>query len=637
MGFSELLRHYEEADLLRFTTAGSVDDGKSTLMGRLLHDTNSIHEDQLSSVRKVSRARGQELDLSYFTDGLKAEREQGITIDVAYRHFSTPRRRFIMADTPGHEQYTRNMVTGASTADLALILVDARKGLLTQSKRHGFIASLLGMQHMVVAVNKMDLVDYRQEVFDRISRQYSDFAAKLTTRDLVFIPICALHGDNVVEFSPKMPWYGGPTLLSHLETVHISSDRNLIDFRFPVQYVLRPNAEFRGYAGQVVGGVVRVGDAVVALPSGKGSRVKRIVTADGDLAYAFTPQSVTLCLEDEIDVSRGDMLVHPANRPRVESEVEAMLVWMDMTPLQLGKSYLIKHTTQLVRGEVASLRYRIDPSDLHRRPAAELQMNDIGRCELRLQRPLLCDEYAHNRRTGNLILIDPVTNNTAGAGMIIARALHRGEPESAPGSTALRHITVQSGHVAAEDRATLLGQRPVTLWLTGLSGSGKTALSYAVEKRLVESGHAACVLDGDNIRDNLNKDLGFSPADRKENIRRVAEVARLFNDAGLTVIAAFISPCCEDRYDAARIIGAERFIEVFVDAPLDVCERRDAKGLYRKARTGEIREFTGVSAPYEPPEHPQLHVRTDVLCIDEEVELVVQCLRSRGVLTPEPT
>jgi bifunctional enzyme CysN/CysC len=630
--FSELLHRYEEVDLLRFTTVGSVDDGKSTLIGRLLHDTKSIYEDQLSSVRKVSRGGGKELDLSYFTDGLKAEREQGITIDVAYRHFSTPRRRFIIADTPGHEQYTRNMVTGASTADLAVILVDARKGLVAQSKRHGFIASLLGVQHMVVAVNKMDLVDYRQEVFDQTSREYSEFAAKLTTPDLVFIPISALKGDNVVEFSPNMPWYGGPTLLSHLETVHIGSDRNLIDFRFPVQYVLRPNTEFRGYSGQVVGGVVRVGDAVVALPSGKGSRVKRIVTADGDLAYAFAPQSVTLCLEDEIDLGRGDMLVHPANRPRVESEVEAMLVWMDIAPLQLGKTYLIKHTTQLVRGEVASLHYRIDPSDLHRRLAAELQMNDIGRCELRLHRPLLYDEYARNRRTGNLILIDPLTNNTAGAGMIIDRALHRGEPESTP----VRHITVQSGHVAAEDRAKLLGQRPATLWLTGLSGSGKTALAYAVEKRLVESGHAACVLDGDNIRDSLNKDLGFCPADRKENIRRVAEVARLFNDAGLIVVVAFISPYREDRDDGARVIGTERFIEVFVDAPLDVCEERDAKGLYRKARTGEIKEFTGVSAPYEPPVRPQLHVRTDVLSIDEEVELVVQCLRSRGILTTKP-
>ncbi len=630
--FDDLLHQVQHADLLRFTTAGSVDDGKSTLIGRLLHDAKGIYEDQLAAVQQASRKSGQEdIDFALLTDGLKAEREQRITIDVAYRHFSTPRRRFIIADTPGHEQYTRNMVTGASTANLAIILIDARAGVLTQSKRHGFIASLLGIPHIMVAVNKMDLVDFRQDVFERIRAEYSEYAARFRTRDLTFIPISALLGDNVVQRSARMPWYDGPTLLNHLETVHIAGDNNLIDLRFPVQHVLRPHGDFRGYCGTVASGILRVGDEVAVLPAGTVTRVSRIIGPNGDLPRAFPPQSVTVCLADEVEAGRGAMLAHPANVPWVANEVEAMVIWMHDEPLRRDVPYLIKHTTQTVRGQVAELNYRIDPNTLHRQPAETLGLNEIGRLRLKLFNPLFCDEYERNRQTGGFIVIDPIHHFTVAAGLIIDRTHGYGVPQV----TKSRNLVKHTGHVTPADRAGLLKQTPATLWLTGLSGSGKSTIAYALEQRLIAAGHACVVLDGDNIRHGLNRNLGFSPEDRQENIRRIAEVAKLFNDAGLIVITAFISPYRADRANAKTIIGDDRFVEVLVDAPLDACEARDVKGLYAKARAGQIPEFTGISAPYEAPETPDLRLDTVHNDVDALVEALWDGLAGRGCFAGE--
>lgn len=618
-----------EPDLLRFTTAGSVDDGKSTLIGRLLHDADALYEDHVEALKKRAGGRGDEFDFSLITDGLKAEREQGITIDVAYRYFATAKRRFIIADTPGHEQYTRNMATGASTADLAVTLIDARLGVLTQSKRHAFISSLLGVPRVVVAVNKMDLVDFDRGVYQRIKDEYSDFAARLGFSGLAFIPVSALLGDNVVHRSGNMPWFEGEPLLTYLENVYVGGDRNLIDFRFPVQRVVRPDQDFRGYSGQIASGVVRPGDEVAVLPSGKRSKVTRIVTYDGDLAYAFAPLCVTLCLEDDIDVSRGDMIVHPKNLPQVERSVEAMVVWMNDQPLEVGRTYMVKHGSAVVKGSCADIQYRVDPNTLHREDGKGLGLNDIGRARFTLFKPLFVDEYRRNRQTGGFILIDPLTNVTVGAAMVIARARPDQVSRQAATETASRDISWQPGKVAAEDRARLLRQRAATIWLTGLSGSGKTTIAAELEKRLIEAGHACFVLDGDNIRHGLNRDLGFSPNDRKENIRRVAEVAKLFNDAGLFVITAFISPYREDRGIAREIVGADRFIEVYLSAGIDVCEQRDPKGLYAKARAGQIAEFTGVSAPYEPPAAPDVTIDTGVSGVAESVAALFDFLSDR--------
>ena len=629
MNADSLLQQVQQADLLRFTTAGSVDDGKSTLIGRLLHDAKGIYEDQLASVQQASRKSGQQdIDFALVTDGLKSEREQRITIDVAYRHFSTPRRRFIIADTPGHEQYTRNMVTGASTANLAIILIDAQHGVLTQSKRHGFIASLLGIPHIVVAVNKMDLVGYSQQVYEQIRAEYSEYSARFRARDLTFIPISALQGDNVVTRSARMPWYAGSPLLTHLETVHIASDNNLIDLRFPVQYVLRPDAGFRGYAGTVASGVMRVGDEVAVLPAGTITRVSRILGPDGDIAHACPLQAVTVCLEDEVDVSRGDMLAHPANLPWVANELEALVIWMHEDPLRQDHPYLIKQACRTVRGQCTELKFRIDPNTLHRQPASTLGLNEIGRLRLQMFNPLLCDEYERNRQTGNFIIIDPVSNFTVAAGIVIDRIHHYEAPQV---KKAASHITRHQGTVGEADRAALLRQRPVTLWLTGLSGSGKSTLAYALEARLIATGHACVVLDGDNIRHGLNRDLGFSPADRQENIRRVAEVAKLFNEAGLIVITAFISPYTRDRQQAREIIGQQQFAELFIDAPLETCEARDPKGLYAKARAGQLPAFTGISAPYEPPLQPELHLDSAGKSIDALQDEVWGYLETQGV------
>jgi bifunctional enzyme CysN/CysC len=610
-----------ERDLLRFVTAGSVDDGKSTLIGRLLHDAGAVYEDHLQALRKKAGLEGKTVDLSLLTDGLKAEREQGITIDVAYRYFETPKRRFIVADTPGHEQYTRNMATGASTADLAVILIDATLGVLTQSRRHGFIASLLGVPRAVLAVNKMDLVGFDEAAFDAIRAEYEQFAQRLGFTELRCIPMSAVDGDNVVKRSARMPWYDGPALLSYLEDVYVAGQANLIDFRFPIQRVVRPDATFRGYSGTVASGVARPGEEVVVLPSGRRTRIERIVSLTGDLPYCHPPQAVTLTLADDVDASRGDMLAHPGNVPSAMRSLEAMMVWMAAEPLAPGREYLVKHTTRTVKASCAAIAYRVDPQGLRQVRAERLELNDIGRVTFTAFSPLYVDEYRHNRSTGSFIVIDPATSDTVGAGMIIARHAAHARAEATPVSGS---IAPEVGHVTPAQREALLGQRAVTVWLTGLSGSGKSTLAKALERRLMELGRPCYVLDGDNLRAGLNRDLGFSPEDRTENIRRAAEVARLMNDAGLVVVTAFISPYAEDRERARAIVGAERFLEVHLAADLATCERRDPKGLYRKARSGALPEFTGVSAPYEAPQSPDMSLDTGVLSVEAAVALLVE-------------
>jgi bifunctional enzyme CysN/CysC len=621
-----MLRQSRESELLRFTTAGSVDDGKSTLIGRMLHDSKSIYSDHLDAVHRDSKKLGrEEIDYALLTDGLKAEREQGITIDVAFRYFSTPKRRFIIADTPGHEQYTRNMATGASTADLAVVLIDARYGILTQSRRHCFISSLLRIPHVVVAVNKMDLVDWSEDVYEKIKADFIDFARKLNINDLSFIPISALKGDNVVNKSNNMPWYDGAPLLSFLENVYIDSGRNLIDFRFPVQYVNRPNHEFRGYCGTVASGVVRKGDKITVHPSRKETRIESIVTMDGEIPEAFSGMSVTLTLEDEIDISRGNMLTHVNNLPDTGQDLEAMLVWMNEEKMSLDRHYLIKHCTQTVRATIADLMYKIDPNTLHRQDSDGLELNEIGRVKISMLKSIAYDEYSKNRNTGNFIVIDTISNTTVAAGMIIRRSSgHRSAAlDSTPKS---QNISWHESMVTQNQRMELLGQKPVTLWFTGLSASGKSTIGFALENELMNLGRACYVLDGDNIRHGINRDLGFSPGDRKENIRRIAEIAKLMNDAGLIVITAFISPYREDRDAARKIIGNDNFIEVYVDTPIDECRKRDPKGLYKKADSGEIPDFTGVNSPYEHPLKPELHVRTDKQDVEEIQQQILAML-----------
>ncbi len=618
------LAQHERKDLLRFLTCGSVDDGKSTLIGRLLYDSKLIYEDQLEAIKKDSVRHGTtdtEFDPALLTDGLKAEREQGITIDVAYRYFSTAKRKFIIADTPGHEQYTRNMATGASTCDLAIILIDARHGVLTQTRRHSFIASLLGIKHIIVAVNKMDLVGYSQEVFERVVRDYTDFAARLELSDVRFLPMAALHGDNVVHQSEHMPWYTGSPLMHLLEQVYIASDANLIDLRFPVQYVNRPNPDFRGFCGTVASGIVRPGDEVMVFPSRKTSRVKAIHTFEGEVEQAMPPLAVTLTLEDEIDVSRGDMLVHPNNVPLIATHFEAMLVWMAEEPMQPGRQYFLKQTTTMTPGVISDVRYRIDVNTLRREDATQLALNEIGRCAIALEKPIACDPYRKNRTSGAFVVIDRLTNNTVGAGMII----DRNQPvESRP------HDPIDSiDPTDPMDRERALQQRALTVWLTGLSGSGKSSIAERLERRLHTQGFHTCRLDGDTLRLGLNRDLAFSKADRAENIRRIAEVARLFNRAGLIVLVPVIAPFQTDRQHAAEIIGADRYFEVYVDTPLEVCEQRDVKGLYQKARAGEIPDFTGVSSPYEPPPAPALRLTTVGRTVEESADLVLRAIAAR--------
>ena len=635
------LAQHERKDLLRFLTCGSVDDGKSTLIGRLLYDSKMIYEDQLEAIKKDSVRHGTtdtEFDPALLTDGLKAEREQGITIDVAYRYFSTAKRKFIIADTPGHEQYTRNMATGASTCDLAIILIDARYGVLTQTRRHSFIASLLGIKHLIVAVNKMDLVDYSQEVFERIVTDYTDFAARLELGDVRFLPMAALHGDNVVRPSAQMPWYTGSPLMHLLEEVYIASDANLIDFRFPVQYVNRPNPDFRGFCGTVASGIVRPGDEVMVFPSRKTSQVKAIHTFEGELEQAMPPLAITLTLADEIDVSRGDMLVHPNNVPLIATHFEAMLVWMAEEPLQSGKQYFLKQTTTMTPGVITEVRYRIDVNTLHREDTTQLALNEIGRCAFALEKPIACDPYRKNRASGAFVVIDRLTNNTVGAGMIIDRNRSVGsvgslgplspdptDPTDPTDST----IRAETGLIAVAEREQALQQHALTVWLTGLSGSGKSSVAERLEQRLHTEGFHTYRLDGDNLRLGLNRDLAFSEADRAENIRRIAEVARLFNQAGLIVLVPVIAPFQTDRQHAAEVIGADRLFEVYVDTPLEVCEERDVKGLYQKARAGEIADFTGISSPYEPPPTPALRLTTVGHTVEESADAVFRAIAAR--------
>ena len=629
------LTQHERKELLRFITCGSVDDGKSTLIGRLFYESKMIYEDQLAAIRKdTSRygTTGEDVDLALFTDGLEDERQQGITIDVAYRYFSTDRRKFIIADTPGHEQYTRNMATGASTADLAIILVDARHGVLPQTKRHSFIVSLLGIKHIVVAINKMDIVDYDQTVFERIKADYIDFASRLELPDVHFMPISALRGDNVVTNSPNMPWYSGPPLMTLLETVYIGSDRNLEDFRFPVQVVLRPNLDYRGFAGTIASGIIRRGDEIMSLPSRKKSRVKSIVTFDGELEEAFAPQSVTLTLEDEIDSSRGDMFVRPGNVPKVDQRFEAMVVWMAEEPLVPGRQYLFKQTSKVVPGAVSTLGYRVDVNTLHRQPAPTLALNEIGRCSVTLTSPIAHDAYRRNRTTGGFIMIDRLTSATVAAGMILDREAeetagdHWGDSESA------EHLHAEKSGVTPTEREARFGQKPVTVLLTGLTGSGKSTIARALERTLFDRGRGVVVLDGQNMRLGISKDLGFTTADRSENLRRSAEVARLFNDAGLLCIAAFVAPDEAVRRKVADRVGSDRFFVVHLAAPVEVCRTRDTEGHYALADRGELTDFPGVSAAYEAPVQPDLVLPTHEWPVSRCVDAVVKLLESRGTI-----
>jgi bifunctional enzyme CysN/CysC len=623
-----------QVDLLRFTTAGSVDDGKSTLIGRLLYDTKNIFDDQLEAVERASRHRGEGyVNLALLTDGLRAEREQNITIDVAYRYFSTPKRKFIIADTPGHEQYTRNMVTGASSAELAIILVDARKGVQTQSRRHGFIASLLGIPHLVVAVNKMDLVGFAEDVFERVRQEFSDFAARLATDDVTFIPVSALLGDNVVGRSSSMPWYDGPSLLHHLETVRVGSSRNLVDFRFPVQLVVRPGADFRGYAGRVASGTVTAGQEVVALPSGARSRVRTLATMDGPLDEAVAGQSIVVTLEDEIDLSRGEMIVRANNLPHVADSFDATLCWMAEAPLDLTRGYVLLHTTRQARAFVSRLHYRIDIRTLHRESADTLGLNDIGRVEITAGEMLFFDPYDRNRETGGFILVDPHSNATVAAGMIrgvvrTADSVFDGERQERLHSQA---VVWDEWNMPRERREERNSPPAMVIWLTGLSGSGKTTIARALEQRLWDSGVRTVLLDGDQLRRGLCADLGFSAEDRTENIRRAGEVARLFFEAGHVVLCTFVSPFRNDREHVRGLLPEDRFLEAYVDTPLEVCRRRDPKGLYARADAGEIPDFTGISSPYEVPEDPEVVIRTEEMDVEAAVRLLLGELHARGL------
>jgi bifunctional enzyme CysN/CysC len=616
------LEQHQQKSLLRFITCGSVDDGKSTLIGRLLYDSKLIFEDQLAALEADSRrvgTQGGDIDFALLVDGLAAEREQGITIDVAYRFFSTDKRKFIVADTPGHEQYTRNMVTGASTADLAVILIDARKGVLTQTRRHSFLVSLIGIRQVVLAVNKMDLVGYDEQVFDKIAADYRAFAAEIGLTDVLAIPISGLKGDNITTLSDRTPWFAGPTLISHLETVEIDETRLQGGaFRMPVQWVNRPNLDFRGFAGEIASGVVRPGDRIRVSPAGTESRVERIVTRDGDLPFAVAGQSVTLTLADEIDCSRGDVIGVTEAPPEAADQFETTIVWMTEEPLLPGRPYWLKIGTKTVSATITEPKYKINVNTLEHLAAKQLELNEIGVCNISLDQVVAFDPYAENHDTGGFILIDRITNGTVGAGMI-RFALRRAQ-----------NIHWQALDVSKQSRASAKGQHPAVLWFTGLSGAGKSTIANLVEKKLLAMGRHTYLLDGDNVRHGLNRDLGFTDADRVENIRRVAEVAKLMADAGLIVLVSFISPFRSERRMARELMPDGEFLEVFVDTPLAVAEERDVKGLYAKARRGELKNFTGIDSPYEPPEAAEIRVDTTKLSAAEAAELIVERMDGRN-------
>ena len=620
----QYLKDQENKTLLRFLTCGSVDDGKSTLIGRLLYDSKLLFEDQLQTLTETNggaAARSDEdLDLASLVDGLQAEREQGITIDVAYRFFATDKRKFIVADTPGHEQYTRNMATGASTADLAVILVDARKGVLTQTRRHSYIVSLLGIRNVVLAVNKMDLVGYDQAKFDEIVDEYAKFAAEIGLENITAIPLSALKGDNVLTRSDQMPWYAGPTFLDHLETVDIASSLETAPFRLSVQWVNRPDLDFRGYSGTIGSGTVHPGDEVVVLPSGRKSRIERIVTQDGDLEAASAGQAVTLTLEDQVDISRGDVLATPDAAPEVTDQFAAHIIWMHDEPLLPERSYMLKMANQSVPAVVTELKHKVNVNTLEQLAGKTLELNEIGFGNIALDHAVTYEAYGDNRELGGFVLIDRLSNQTVGAGTI---------------SFGLRRATNlawQELHVDKVARSSMNKQKPCVLWFTGLSGSGKSTVANLVERRLHALQHRTYILDGDNVRHGLNKDLGFTDVDRVENIRRIAEVSSLMVDAGLIVLSSFISPFRNERRMARELLGDGEFLEIFVDAPLEVCEERDPKGLYQKARAGNIKNFTGIDSPYEVPERADLTINTAELSPDRAAEHVVEMLKQRGLI-----
>ncbi|MDX9996501.1 MAG: sulfate adenylyltransferase subunit CysN [Phenylobacterium sp.] len=611
------LHAHEHKSLLRFLTCGSVDDGKSTLIGRLLYDSKMIFEDQLAALEADSKkvgTQGGDIDFALLVDGLAAEREQGITIDVAYRFFSTDKRKFIVADTPGHEQYTRNMVTGASTADAAIILIDARKGVLTQTRRHSYLVRLLGIRHVILAVNKMDLVDWSHETFDAILADYRAFADQIGLQGFHAIPLSALKGDNITAPSPNTPWYAGPALMPLLETLEVEDDLQEKPFRMPVQWVNRPNLDFRGFSGLVASGTIVPGDKVKVLPSGRESTVQRIVTLSGDLPRAAAGQSVTLTLADEIDVSRGDVLAAAGDPPEVADQFESTIVWFDEEAMLPGRPYLVKLGARIVGAQITEPKYKVNVNTLEHLAAKRLELNEIGVCNLSLDAPVAFDPYADNKDLGGFILIDRLSNRTVGAGMLHF-ALRRSQ-----------NIHWQALDVNKSARAALKGQKGRVVWLTGLSGSGKSTIANLVEKRLHADGRHTYILDGDNVRHGLNKDLGFTDEDRVENIRRVAEVAKLMVDAGLIVLVSFISPFRAERRLARDLLEDGEFIEVFVDTPLEVAEQRDVKGLYKKARAGQLKNFTGVDSPYEAPEHPEIRIDTTAMTPAEAAEQIVAWL-----------
>jgi bifunctional enzyme CysN/CysC len=617
------LRAHQRKSLLRFLTCGSVDDGKSTLIGRLLYESKVLFEDQLAVLAADSKnvgTRGDELDFALLVDGLAAEREQGITIDVAYRFFSTDRRTFIVADTPGHEQYTRNMATGASTAHVAVILIDARKGVLTQTRRHSYLVSLLGIRRVVLAINKMDLVDYSRDVFERIERDYREFATRLTIEDITCIPMSAVEGANVMTRSAATPWYSGPSLLEYLETVPVDDDLERRPFRLPVQWVNRPSADFRGFAGAIVSGEVSVGDAVRVLPAGVMSTVARILVGADDVGVAVTGQSATIVLADEVDASRGDVIVAANHPPQVADQFEATIVWMHERPMLQGRSYRLKIGTRAVTATVAPVKYKLNINTLEHVAARKLDLNDIGVCGIELDQPIVFEPYGQNRELGGFILIDRITNNTVGAGMLHF-ALRRSQ-----------NVHWHAFDVNKQSRAELKGQKACVLWFTGLSGAGKSTIANLVEKRLQSMGCHTYLLDGDNVRHGLNKDLGFTEADRVENIRRVAEVSKLMVDAGLIVIVSFISPFRAERRMARELMADGEFFEVFVATPLAVAEQRDPKGLYKKARRGDLKNFTGIDSPYEVPEAPEIRLTTTQETAEQAAETIVQHLLDAGVV-----
>ena len=617
------LKAHENKSLLRFITCGSVDDGKSTLIGRLLYESKMIFEDQLTALEQDSKkvgTQGENIDFALLVDGLAAEREQGITIDVAYRFFATEHRKFIVADTPGHEQYTRNMATGASTADLAVLLIDARQGVLTQTKRHAFIASQLGVRYIVLAVNKMDLVDYSENVFNEIVEDFKTFAAQLDIPNLNAIPVSALVGDNVVDCSRFIPWYEGPSLLGYLEGVDVEAEETSLPFRMPVQWVNRPDLDFRGYAGRIAGGIIRPGDDIRVLPSNKQSKIARIVTMDSDLDEAVSGQSVTLTLTDEIDISRGDVIVTSKTPPEISDQFDTTIIWLSEKPMLPGRSYRMKTSSRLISATINAPKHKTDVNTLQKLPAKTLQLNEIGNCTLAVDRPIAFDSYAENRQTGSFILIDRMTNNTVGMGMInfpLRRAAN---------------IHWQNLDINKAANAKQKVQNPAVLWFTGLSGSGKSTIANEIQRRLYATGRHSFILDGDNVRHGLNRDLGFTDADRVENIRRVAEVSKLMVEAGLITLVSFISPFRAERELARNLMEEGEFIEIFVNTPLSVAETRDPKGLYKKARAGNLKNFTGIDSPYEAPENPEIELNTAEMSVENAAERVINGLIERGII-----